>query len=166
MERTMTDNPNRHHAYGPPIVAVVPPPIIPIPAAPVIRCAACHDIWTHGHEHRCPHGGQPPPGVAHAAPPPPWKPPVPQFQGDTKFEQEALEEARREWQGMTDDQMRAARGVHTVVRHVEGGFHLETVPLAVLVPTAAQVRAAGAAATLEKRDAARAAKERGEKPKE
>jgi hypothetical protein len=157
-------NPHRHHAYGPPVAAVVPPPIQPPEPTPVIRCAACKDIWTHGHEHRCPHGGQPPPGVAHAAPPPPWKPPTTPFQGDTKYEAEALDEARREWQGMTDEQMKFARGKHTIVRHEEGGFHLETVPLAVLEPTAAQVRAAGAAATEAKKEAARAAKERGAKP--
>ena len=150
----------RHHAYGPPVDPVVPPPIQPAAPTPVIRCSACHVVWTHGHEHRCPHGGQPPPGVAAAPPPAPWKPPATPWQGDTKYEQEALEEARREWPGMTDDQMRAARGVHTVVRHPEGGFHLETVPLAELVPTSAQTRKAAAALNAAKKEAAMAAKEK------
>ena len=155
----MTDNPNRHHAYGPPIPHVVPPPIVPIAPAPVILCPACRAVWTHGHEHVCPHGGQPPTGVAPAAPPPPYEPPKPQFQGDTKYEQEALEEARREWVGMTPEQMRSARGTHTIVRHKEGGFHLETVPAPEIVPTPTQTRDAAAKATAAKKAAAQVAKE-------
>ena len=155
-------NPHRHHAYGPPVARVEAPPIQAVPGPDVVRCPAplCRAVWTHGHEHRCPHGGQPPPGVTPAAPPPPWQPPKPQHQGDTKFEQEALAEARREWSGMTDEQMKFARGLHTVVRHPEGGFHLETVPLLELVPTPAQTRAAAMAYNTAKKEAARAAKEK------
>ena len=160
----MTDNPHRHHAYGPPVPREEPTPIAPPAHRPVIRCGACRAIWTHGHEHACPHGGKVPAGVAPAPPPKPWSPPKPQYQGDTKFEQEALEEARREWMGMDEEQMRFARGTHTVVRHPEGGFHIESAPLAELVPTPTQVRAAAAKAIAEKKNAMRAAKERGEKP--
>jgi hypothetical protein len=155
----VTDNPNRHHAYGPPVAPVVAPMVEYKPTKPPPRCSACGVVWVHGHEHRCPHGGQPPEGVAHAPAPPPWTPPAPKWQGDTKFEQEALAEARREWMGMTEAQMKFARGSHTVVRHPEGGFHIETTLLAELTPTPEQTRRAAAAAAAAKKEAARAAKE-------
>jgi len=165
----MAADPARHHAYGPHVDAVVAPAIYPLPPQPVVRCGdgmpadgalhGCGAIWTHGHEHVCPHGGVPPSPELASRPPQPWGPKPPQWQGDTKYEQDALEEARREWPGMSDAQRARARGVHSIVRHPEGGFHLETVITQPAVPTADEVRAEAEDAAAHKKAEARATRE-------